>query len=236
MASNFLVSKSWPNSWKSLGILLAYLVAVKLLITLCPAAFRSTSQAQVFAWPALAIWTACGAIGVALLSRTGFAGGWDTRLSLRWRLWIPIISGIAFGIAAIATDRLTHWTSFAAGKMQIPSIHISWPASVVNYPGGAIIVEIIYRLLLIPLLMWLVCNMMLGGRGRGWIFMALAVATSMIEPMGDLDLRPLGFDTMLAVFAQDFLFNFWQAFLFRRAGFVSSILTRIAFYFVWHVL
>ena len=40
---------------------------------------------------------------------------------------------------------------------------------------------------------------------------------------------------MVAVFLQDFALNLAQAWLFRRYGFLSAILLRVSFYFLWHV-
>ncbi|HEY3119359.1 MAG TPA: hypothetical protein VGL15_01960 [Vicinamibacteria bacterium] len=38
------------------------------------------------------------------------------------------------------------------------------------------------------------------------------------------------------MFAQDHALNLVQAWVFRRAGFLASILVRVAFYLIWHVL
>jgi hypothetical protein len=45
--------------------------------------------------------------------------------------------------------------------MKVPSIRIDAPASHLIYPGGAIIVSILYFLLLVPLFLWIF-------RGRGY--------------------------------------------------------------------
>jgi len=236
MQKSFLI-EAQPKSpaWRIYGAVAAYLVAVRLLVSACPGVFRSTTQAQVFDWPMLAIWIGAGAIGAVLAHRVGFPGPWDRRIGRRWRVHIPIALGIVFGVAAVITDGATHWTGYAAQQVHQPSIHIPWPASLVIYPGGAIIVEVIYRLLPISLLLWLASSVMLRGRANGAIFWLLALATSLIEPLGDLDLRVLGAGTMLAVFVQDYALNLGQAYIFRRAGFLAALLTSVSFYMVWHV-
>jgi hypothetical protein len=123
-----------------------------------------------------------------------------------------------------------------ARKMGIASIHISFPASVIVYPGGAIIVEILYRLFPLPLLVWLVSNLLLRERRQTETFWAAAIVLSTIEPLGDLGLKAFGFATMAAVFAEDYALNLTQAYLFRRLGFLAAILMRAVFYVVWHVL
>jgi hypothetical protein len=215
--------------------LMAYLVLAKLALTAFPGVFRSPVQAKVFDWPLLALWTVLGSVGVWLSERTGFPPAW-VKGSARSRLLIPSLWGIGFGVLAIATDLASGWTKAVAGKLGQPSIHIPFPASLLIYPGGAIIVEVVYRLCAIPTLLWLISTLPLRGRRQEPIFWALAALTSLAEPLGDLGLRDLGWPTMASVFAQDYALNFAQAWLFRRHGFLAAIVLRVAFYFVWHVL
>jgi len=210
----------------SLAIMLAYLVGVRLLIATRPEMFRSTSQAAVFAWPALGIIAAIAFAGTWLLRRTQLPEMWDRRVPLSWRLGVPAAAGVGIGILAIAIDRMTGWSGVAAARMGLPSIHIDWPASLAIYPGGAIIVSIVYFLLIIPLVLWI-------ARGRG--FWVVAILAAAIEPAAqDLDFSA-GIAAGLLVFAQDYLLNIGQVWLFRRAGFVPAVLLRVAFYLVWHI-
>ncbi|HEY3203906.1 MAG TPA: hypothetical protein VGL03_09630 [Thermoanaerobaculia bacterium] len=216
--------------------LMVYLVAVKLALTAFPGVFRSPAQAAVFDWPLLALWTVLGLMGVWLAEKTGFAPAWQGDVSNRARILVPALLGAGFGLLAIVTDAATGWTRFVAAKMGIATIHISFPASLLIYPGGAIIVEVLYRLFPIPLLLWLISTKLCRGRWQDPIFWTLAVLTSLVEPYGDLGLRNLGFVTMLSVFLQDFALNLAQASLFRRYGFLAAILLRVSFYLIWHVV
>ena len=220
-------------SLRVFGGLAAWLVLVKLALAAWPGVFRSPAQAKVFEWPWLALWIALGAAGALLSGRTGFAPAWR-RNSLRSRLLAPALWGLGFGVAAIATDAMTGWTGFVAKRLGIPTIHIPLPASLLVYPGGAIIVEILYRLFPIPLVLW-VFGRISRGRGIERAFWVLAAVTSLIEPLGDLGLRPLGVAAMAAVFAEDYALNFAQAWTFRRSGFLASIVLRVVFYLVWHI-
>src|SRR5262245_49612144 len=78
-----------------LGLML-YLVAVKITLTLMMAnsGFRSPSQAAVFAWPAIGIFTIAGLIGLGLVHRLGLPGVWSSNVPLRWRLLIPTAGGL----------------------------------------------------------------------------------------------------------------------------------------------
>lgn len=209
---------------------------VKLLVTFSPGLFRSTTQTAVFEWPMLAIWTGAGAVGAWLATRTGFAPAWTGVGAARSRVTSPIMIGLILGVAAIVTDWATGWAALAAAEMNIPSIHIAWPASLVVYPGGAIVVEIVYRLLPIPLILWLFSNGLLRGKGQSALFWTLALVTSAIEPYGDMELSKFGPATMWPVLVQDYALNLVQAWIFRRSGYLASIICRTSFYFVWHVL
>ena len=217
--------------------LMAYLVAVKLVITLVPAAFRSTAQAAVFGWPCLAVWSIAGLIGIWFARRTGFPEAWDARVSNRQRFVIPALVGLAFGVPFIAHDVVTHYSQIIAAQRGLPGANIALPAALVIYPGGAIIVEVVYRLLALPLLLWLISNVLLRGRGQLAVFVVLALLSSLIEPLTqDLDALPLGLAVFGSLFALDFALNVAQVTLFRKYGLLSAIVMRVAFYGVWHML
>jgi hypothetical protein len=218
---------------------MAYLVFVKVILTAFPAVFRSPAQAKVFAWPAIAIFAALGSLGVFVADRTGFPAAWGGEISARRRLLGPTLWGVGLGVAAILTDLAIGWTQIAAQQMHLPSIHIAWPASLLIYPGGAIIVEVIYRLFLIPVLLWLISSLVLRGRAQDRVFWILAMVTSLIEPLSqDLGgiLHGPGQVGAAIVFVEDFALNFVQAGTFRRLGFLSAVWVRVVFYLLWHVL
>jgi hypothetical protein len=233
------VKQSLAVSLKVYLGLMAFLVLVKLVLTFLPGMFRSPAQAAVFEWKFLAIWTVVGLLGVMLADRTGFPAAWGEPGTNAKRVWLPAVLGVALGILAIITDVATGWTRFAAAQMKLPTIHIEFPASALIYPGGAIIVEVIYRILLVPLLLWLISSVILKGRGQESTFWVLAALTALLEPLSQ-DLGPILHTPMHVTFAvlfvEDLALNLGQAWLFRRYGFLSAILLRVFFYLVWHVL
>jgi hypothetical protein len=216
--------------------LVAYLIFVKVVITVSPATFRSTAQAAVFEWKFLALWTLLGWIGVVLSQITGFPEPWNGNISNARRIFLPLVIGIVLGILAIATDWITGWTHFVAGKMHMKTIHIDFPGSVVIYPGGAIVVNILYRIFTIPFLLWIISTLLLKGRFQNKVFWILAILLSFAEPLGDIGLKELGLVTMSAVFIQDYALNIIESWLFRTLGFLAPIFMRIFFYLMWHVL
>jgi hypothetical protein len=215
------------RQYAPLALMLAYLAAVRLLIGSKPAMFRSAAQAGVFQWPFLGIVAVIAIIGTVLSTRAGFPLMWDARVPLRRRLALPIAGGILLGVVAIVTDQVTHWAATVAKHMHLPSIHISWPASLFIYPGGAILVSMLYFLFILPLFL-------APSRGRGfWIAGVLAAA---IEPLTQ-DLHfPGSIMVGSVVFIEDYALNLGQVWLFRRAGFVAAVLLRVVFYILWHML
>lgn len=211
------------------------LVVIKLALQFWPGLFRSPAQAAVFGWPFLALWISGGGAGALLARRAGFPDPLDPSVTARQRWLEPALLGVGLGIAAIATDQATRWTHWAAEAVHQPSIHIAWPASLIIYPGGAVIVEVVYRLFTIPLLMWGLGAIRPLRPHRRRLFWVLATVTALIEPLGDLSMARHGISVFLLVFGQDLVLNLGQAWTFRRAGFLAAILVRVWFYLVWHV-
>jgi hypothetical protein len=216
-------------------VLMAYLVIVKIILIFFPGVFRSTAQAAVFEWKFLAIWTVIGMIGVFLAAKIGFPEIWEDKATKRKSILVAISLGLIFGVLAVITDVITGWTMIIAAKHGLKSIHIDFPASLLIYPGGAIIVNVIYRIFPIPVLLWLICGKLLKDKGYNTIFWVLAILTSLLEPFNDLGLKEYGYGMMISLFAQDFALNFSEAYLFLKYGFLTPILMRIVFYLIWHV-
>jgi hypothetical protein len=222
-----------PN-YVLLAVLILYLVIIKVYILSSPGSFRSIQQAQVFDWMFLGIWTFLGMVGMWFYEKCelpAFGSIHTTHVVL-----YPSLVGFAMGILAVVNDQLTHWTEYVATQMNLTTIHIDFPQSLLLYPGGAIVHEIFNRLFLIPLLLWVFGFLLFKKRHNETIFWSVAVLTSLIEPWGDLGLVKLGWVTMISSFILDFVLNLSQAYYFRKAGVLSSILLRISFYVVWHVL
>ena len=233
----FRMVKKRPGSVAVWLALMGYLVLVKIIITFFPASFRSVAQAAVFDWPSLGVVTIAGLIGIWFACRTGFPDAWDKEIPNRQRFLIPVLLSLGISLPFVAIDLLTHFTTILAAQHGQPRENIAFPASVLIYPGGAVIVEVFYRLFLVPLLLWLVSNVALSGRWQAHVFWALAILTSLIEPLTqDMDLFQFGVVLMASVFLLDYALNLTQAVLFRKYGFLAAIVMRVAFYAVWHIV
>ena len=89
----------------------------------------------------------------------------------------------------------------------------------------------------ISLFQWLLAERLLKGRGREAVFWTLAVLTSVLEPLGLLDVCCLCRGWLpWRTFCTCSGGNLFQTTLFRRYGFLAAIATRVAFYVIWHVL
>jgi len=225
----------WPSA-RGYLLLMAWLVVVKLAITFVPDAFRSTAQAAVFAWPMIAVLTAAGLGGLWLARRIGLPGFWNPDLPAARKWLLPVLLGFGFGVLAIGIDAITGWTDVIERKLNLPSIHIDFPASLLIYPGGAVIVNVIYYLIPIPLLVWLVSSLLLKGRFREPVFWTVAALAAAIEPLTQDLSYPGPVWVMLLVLLSDYALNFAQVALFRRGGFFATVLLRVSFYLVWHVV
>lgn len=253
------------SSYVTFLALMGYLVATKLLLTYGPFPddlFPHPSQKATFEWEFLAILTVVGLAGVWLSERTGFRSMWDPQVTGRQRFVVPAWIGMAFGLLAMGIDAQFGICRIFLQMMGLRFFHMKFPASALVYPGGAIIVETLYRLAPLPLVMglvygvvWLFTRRWLpreeGARGRtDAVFWVVAATLSLFEPVtqsGVIGLvlnwttgresRFVGYEGLVAYeFAEGYAFNLIQAYLFRRAGFLASLTMRISMYVIWHVV
>jgi hypothetical protein len=215
--------------------LVAFIIIVKVILTtLFPDALRDPAQAALFEWMPLGIISLLGLAGVLLSERTGFPEAWDKKISNSQRVAIPILAGLAFGAAMVVLDSVTHFTALLAAAHGLDQQYSGFLPMLLAFSVASIIVEVVYRLLPIPLLLGLISNLLLRGRWQAQIFWVLAVLTSTLELSQDWGV--LTGIVLLIHQAELFALNFTQAAFFRRYGFLAAILVRAAFYLVWHAI
>ena len=161
----------------------------------------------------------------------------DERVSNRQRLIYPLLAGLGFALLYVALDQMLGFTALQAARRGLDQQYTGFLPMLLVFSSGAIIVEVIYRLFPIPVVLWFGSNLLLKGRGQAQMFWVLAVLTSLLEPLGQLaDLQVLPGALMVTLGMILFSLNFTQAVFFRKYGFLASILVRLGFYMVWHVL
>lgn len=243
-----ITSTSRPMRWLSIWerynspiiwlLLVAYLGVASFLVTFVfPVQFINRSQSGFFEAQGVIAIGIMGLIGVWLSMRTGFPDAWDAKVSNRRRLLMPVLAGLALGSAFLATDVITGLSRLQVEQQIVQSTDLAFPASLFLYPAGAIVSEVVYRLLTIPLLLGLISTFVRGQSGRETVFWILAILTSMIEPLtNNAAAQVLAPVTLIFVLAQSFGANFVQAAFFRKSGFFAAILVRLAFYIPYHVI
>lgn len=234
----------WEAIWERYNsliiwlLLIAYLGLAAILVTsVFPVQFIDRSQSGFFETQGIIAIGVMGLIGVWLSMRTGFPDAWDARISNTQRLIIPIIAGLLLGSLFLATDLITNMSQLQQEHLNMQSTDVPFPASIFVYSAAAIFVEVVYRLLTIPLLLALVSIFIRNQGAREKVFWALAILTSLIEPLTNTAasqyLTPLA---LTFVLVQAFAANFLQAVFFRKYGFLAAILLRVAFYIPFHVI
>jgi len=232
------LSQMTLNSVKVWLILAAYLFLTKIILdTLLPHAFADPAQAAIFGWGNLVIFSTSGLVGVFLSLRTGFSVAWAGEHPFKQTILIPATIGFGIGILMVSIDLLTEFTKLIAARHGVAQQFTNFPSMLFIFTAASIIVEVVYRLFLIPLLLWIISNLILKTKAQSMVFWILAVLTSLLEPLGqypDLQVVPGLLTILLALIY--FGINLTQAGFFRKYGFLAAIMIRMGFYFVWHVL
>jgi len=216
--------------------LMAYLALVKVVIDLASIKGVVPSQNELFSWQLISILTIAGGVCVWLGPSVGFPALWDASISTRNRLLLPALVGLGLGAVTLTVQASTGLLEILTAAANVPAINIAFPGSILFYSGGAIILEAIYRLIPITLPLWLIANVILRKRGQTPVFWVLAVLTSAIEPAEQASFVAGHLALMLVGAISTFAINLFQAYLFRRSGFLATLAFRLAYYLVVHVV
>jgi len=154
--------------------LLAFLVLVKLLFLAVPVQFPVAGQEGAFSWLTLTAIALMGFVGVALSRRTGFPDMWDAKVSKRQMFLVPCLVGLVYGLFTVVPLLLGEAYRLHPHALGAEA-HVKFPLSIPFYTYGAIFLEILLRLFPIPLLVWLISNVLLRGRWQTHVFWLAAV-------------------------------------------------------------
>ena len=218
-------------------VLIGYVVVAKLVLdAFLPHAFALPGQA--FSWQGIIISAAAGLAGVGLARETGFSPAWTPRVSPGRQLLLPALIGLGLASVLVVFDLATGTSGAINAVLGIGQQFTDLPSMLLIFSAAAIYVEPMYRLLLIPLPLWLISNLLLRGRHQTAVFWVLAVLASASEPLMQVaGVAPVLGPTTAAFFAgQAFVANMVQAAFFRRYGFLASIAVREGYYLLWHIL
>jgi len=223
--------------------LVSYLVLAKVLSdTLVPIRFRSGGQEDLFAWSTIAVFAGLGLVGIWSGRATGFPAAWDARTSSTRRLLLPAVLGLAIGVVETGLDLLTAGTQALAQVTGQSSFNIDFPGSLLAYSGGAIQVEVIYRLFGLPFLLWLISTVLLRGHARKPTLLVLGALSAGFEPVGQGVflflggggvITPLMLGTYLVTALPE---NILAVLFFRRYGLMAPLALRMSEYLIFHIL
>ncbi len=191
-------------------------------------------------WQIHALFTGVGLVAIWCMQRTGFPAAWDSRISSQRRLLRPVLIGVTFGSLAIAIDHVTGATTVLAAKMG-SDFNVGFPGSLFLYTGGAIKLEAVFRLIPIPILLWLGSAVFGQRRAQTAIFWGLALLTAAVEPViqGIPLMQLAGGEISGLAFAayavHAYAFNLAAAICFRSYGLLGAVLVRFGNYMIWHV-
>ena len=212
--------------------LVAILLVLRLLLYLLPVEFVLADQERMLSWLSMIVGTLLGVVGVFLAPRAGFARMWDGKVENRRRLIIPGLIGLGFGILSVAQDALQPLES----EMQI-----AFPASLVVYPLAGILEEILFRLFLTTLLVWLGSTVILQGRGQQTVFWVVAVVVGLVYAMLQMAAYTMVAGEVTFVVGVWFLVQIggyfvMAAYVYRRYGFLAAVVMRMGNYLIWHII
>lgn len=224
--------KKLSASTKTYLVLVAFLVLVKIVFLLVPTAFPLAQQESAFYWITIGIIALMGLVGLVLARRTGFPNTWDPKVSNTQRFLIPLVIGLVYGVITVLKDL----------SNPVP-VHLKLPLSIAFYAYGAVFLEIMLRLFVIPLLIWLISNLLFCGRWQTPVFWFAAVVAALYEPLPFMqeDLSSTSGFASFVVLARWlieplFLANVLSGWLFRKYGFLAPLTMRLSFYLVWHII
>ena len=186
----------------------------------------------------VAIVALVGGLGVYLASRTGFPAAWDRRITNRSRFLYPVALGVALGVVSIVLELATDGIEFALEEMDWERFNAPLPGSLLLYAAGSIVLEVVYRLLPIPLVLWVASKLGFAERHQLKLFWVLAVLTAMLEPFGQtaFAIEANRYDLAVSQFTLGFVYNLAQAYWFLRAGFLAALSVRWGHYAIWHII
>ncbi len=138
--------------------------------------------------------------------------------------------GMIFGLLDLMVVKvIMHPEPYA----EMPPFLQPFPYSIFLYSSGALDVELYYRM--IPITVVLLLNQFyFKGKYRSGLIVALAIITSLIEPIQQFPSGALWFVIYATI--SGVAMNAWQFKSYIQYGFIASLAVRLGHYLVWHIL
>lgn len=168
---------------------------------------------------------------ILIQKEAGLPELYDSTVTNQHRFWQPLLIGFLFAIPdVIIVGFLMHPEPYTT----LPPFLQPFPYSLSLYSSGGLEIEIFYRLIPITLLLWLISEKILKGKHREIVFWSVAILTAIREPLEQWPSGSIGF--IVYATASGFAMNLWQAYQYRKAGFLGALMIRYGHYLIWHIL
>lgn len=129
----------------------------------------------------LFVYGGLGLLGLITARRLGWAEVWHPDATHQDRWVRPALWGFVLGVVFIVTDSV-----IGALHSLGPLPHPPFPTSVVASAVAAISEEVLFRLFLVPVGVWLLSKVIHGGRERSAVFWSVAVFSALAFAAGHL--------------------------------------------------
>jgi hypothetical protein len=188
--------------------------------------------------PILAASVFLGAIGLWVSGLLGYPGLANPGVSMMEMLVVPLLIGLGIGLLLVGLNFLT------PAQFRIPQLR--FPESLLPYTFGGLFEEVLFRLFLLPVLVWLISFLLLKQRFQDETFwgvsILLAVVYLFMQFQGARSIFKLARISQIPpallvafIFASG-LGALLAAYYFRWGGFAASFALRVGIYVVWHIL
>jgi hypothetical protein len=189
----------------------------------------------------LIVYGGLGLLGMMLSRKIGFPDLWSPTISVKHKLLIPALIGVALGVFFVLADAI-----FSRFHTLGPIPHPPFPTSLVASASAGIGEEVIFRLFFISFWLWLVGNIVLKGKWQNQVFWVVAVSSAFAFAFAHLPsimflfgLKTIG-DIPLALISEIILLNgvlsILAAYYFKRCGFLAAVSIHFWVDVVWHVI
>jgi membrane protease YdiL (CAAX protease family) len=226
-----MVKKISPSVYVYL-LILVVIVILRLLISIFPPGQIASQMVNLTDTLSIGTIWVIGWVGVYLSPGTGFAGMWQKDISNFKRFLEPALIGMGIGLLSIGFDLIQ-----PLGGESL----IKFPASLVAYPLGAILEEIIFRLFLTTTLVWIFSNMLLRGKWQEVVFWIVNVFLGVFYTLSQLGqyqnlVGSVDYLILARFFVVIAVYFLLAAFYYRKYGFLAAIAMHLGDYLVWNII
>jgi len=216
-----------------IGIVLI-LVSIKLFDIIVSPNHIYPGRIASFSWVEIVLVAILGFMGLKLSELTGFPAMWEPEISNKQRFLYPVLVGLGFGLIFMLFD----------SQARIGDMSVGFPLSIMFYLFGGIFSEIVLHIFPVTFLILLISNLALKKRFQDQVFWVAAIgislfgAFSMIMAFNDPNI-PVQISSnylMIVISFLIFINELISLYFFRIYGFLSPIVLRLSFYFMWHII